>query len=70
MLWGEKPQWHKTIIIVLKRFYLFIFRERGRKGEREGNISVWLSLECPLLGYLACNPGRLGCEFSGRHSIH
>ena len=21
--------------------YLFIFRERGRKGERDGNINVW-----------------------------
>ena len=32
------------------RFYLFIFRERGRKGERERNINVWLPLKHPLLG--------------------
>ena len=25
-----------NLTIVLKRFYLFIFRERGREGEREG----------------------------------
>ena len=32
-------------------FYLFIFRERGREGEREGrNINVWLSLKHPPLG--------------------
>ena len=33
-----------------KRFYLFIFRESGREGERERNIKVWLPLTCPLLG--------------------
>ena len=36
---------------------LFIFRERGRRREREGNISVWLPLACPQMGNLACNPG-------------
>ena len=29
---------------------LFIFRERGREGERKGNTDVWLPLQCPLLG--------------------
>ena len=28
---------------------LFIFREKGREGERESNISVWLPLTLPLL---------------------
>ena len=28
---------------------LFIFREKGREGERERNTSVWLPLMCPLL---------------------
>ena len=32
------------------RFYLFVFRERGREGERERNINVWLPLTRPLLG--------------------
>ena len=36
---------------------LFIFRERGRQREREGNISMWLPLACPQMGNLACNPG-------------
>ena len=33
---------------LLEVFYLFIFRERGKEGER--NISVWLPLTHPLLG--------------------
>ena len=36
------------ILFFFLRFYLFIFRERGR--ERERNINVWLSLARPLLG--------------------
>ena len=41
-----------------KRFYLFIFRERGREGEREGEkhqcvVASW----APPTGALACNPG-------------
>ena len=34
----------------LKDFIYFLFLESRREGEREGNISVWLSLTCPLLG--------------------
>ena len=42
---------HTFFSFFKKRFYLFIFRERGREGERrERNISVWLPLVCPLLG--------------------
>ena len=29
---------------------LFVFRQRGREGERERNINVWLPPVCPLLG--------------------
>ena len=32
-----------------KKKILFIFRERGREGEGERNIKVWLPLRCPLL---------------------
>ena len=32
------------------RFYLSIFRERGREEERERSINVWLPLARPLLG--------------------
>ena len=34
----------------LKIVFIYIFRERGREGEREGNINVWLLLSRPLLG--------------------
>ena len=34
----------------LKRFYLFIFRESGREGEKERNINVWLPLMHSQLG--------------------
>ena len=38
------------LFLFFKRFYLFIFRQRGREGQIEGNISGWLPLECPILG--------------------
>ena len=34
----------------LKRFYLFVLRQRGRERGRERNINVWLPPTCPLLG--------------------
>ena len=43
----------KSIFIFnfLKRFCLFIFRQKERRDkERERNINVWLPLACPLLG--------------------
>ena len=44
------------------RFYLFIFRERGREeGREERSINVWeihrLVASCTLTEDLACNPG-------------
>ena len=45
-------------LFFFKKYILFIFRERGREGEKEeGNINVWLPLTCPLTGDLALNPG-------------
>ena len=45
------PNWIKSLFCFL-RFYLFIFRERGREGEREGekHQCVVLPFMCPLLG--------------------
>ena len=45
-----------------KRFYLFIFRERGREEEGERNISVWLPLVRPLLGTW---PATQACALTG-----
>ena len=46
------------LFMFLKRFYLFIFRERGTEGEREGeqHQSVVAS-HTPPTGDLAHNPG-------------
>ena len=30
--------------------FVYLFLERGRKGERERSINVWLPVVCPLLG--------------------
>ena len=41
-----------------KRFYLFIFRERGREGEREGEKhQCVVAFHVPPTGDSACNPG-------------
>ena len=37
---GPKESLNETFFVFFLRFYLFIFRQRGRKGERERNISV------------------------------
>ena len=51
-LWRICFLWHKKSyrLKYFRRFYLLIFRQRGRKGEREGNITVWVPLMHPLLG--------------------
>ena len=57
------------------RFYLLIFRERGREGEREGEKHL-CERNIDHLSQMACSPGmcpRLGIElttlqFTGRHS--
>ena len=40
-----------------KIFYLFLERGEGREKEEDRNINVWLPLERPPTGDLACNPG-------------
>ena len=43
---------------ILFRFYLFIFRERGREGEREGEKhQCVVTSHVPRTGDLAHNPG-------------
>ena len=37
--------------------YLFLERWKGREKKRERNINVWLPLEYPPTGDLACHPG-------------
>ena len=43
---------------IFKRFYLFIFREKGREGEREeGKHQCVVASHAPPTGDLAHNPG-------------
>ena len=49
---------HTFFAPFLKRFYLLIFRERGREGEREGEkLQYVVASRVPPTGDLAHNPG-------------
>ena len=46
------------LLLFFLRFYLFIFRERGRERKREGEKHQCVVASCtPPTGGLACNPG-------------
>ena len=45
------------LLLVFKDFYLFIFRERGREGGREGEKHQCVVASQAHYGNLACNPG-------------
>ena len=48
------------------RFYVFIFRKRGREGRKRGReINVWLPLGCPLLGTW---PATQACALTGNQT--
>ena len=66
-------------LFIFFKIYLFIFRERGRDGEREGeSYQCVVASRAPHTGDLACNPGM--CPYTGNrtgdplvhspHSIH
>ena len=41
-----------------KDFFFFIFRQRGREGEKEGEkLQCVVASHVPATGDLACNPG-------------
>ena len=51
---------------IFKRFYLFIFRERGREGERQGEKQQCvLPLEHPLVGTW---PTTQACALTGNQT--
>ena len=57
------PEIQDSSSFFFKRFYLFIFREKGREEkEREKNINVWLLLMCPLVGTW---PATQACVLTG-----
>ena len=52
---GKVDIWNKLFFF---RFYLFIFRERRKEGEREGEKYQCVVASCPPPTVdLACNPG-------------
>ena len=64
---GPNSRWYFYANFLLKSFlkrfyYLFIFRERGRVGEREGNLNVLMPLMQPLLGTW---PATQACALTG-----
>ena len=65
------------ILLLFKRFFKCIFQQREKEGEREGNISVWLPLTCPLQGTCpatqVCDPTGnqlVTLWFAGQHSVN
>ena len=48
----------KYVLMLCKKIFKFMFRERGREGERVGEKHQWVVASCsPPTGDLACNPG-------------
>ena len=39
-----------SFFVCLFKDFIYLFLERGKEGEREENINVWLPLKCPLMG--------------------
>ena len=57
---------HLSFSFFFKDFICFIFRQRGREGEREErNINVWLPLASPLLG---TRPTSQACALTGNQT--
>ena len=55
------------VLKFFKDFYLFIFRERGREGERERNIDLWLPPTHPQLGTW---PKTQACALTGNRTCN
>ena len=75
--WAKSPKVygmisHKTykkslLFPFLKRLYLFIFRQKGKKREREGEKhQCVVASHVPPTGDLACNPGIWSDSVSNR----
>ena len=54
-----------NLLIFKKILFYFIFRERGREGEKARNINVWLPLACPLRGTW---PATQACALTGNRT--
>ena len=50
---------------VLFKDFIYLFLEKRREGEREGNVNVWLPLVRPLLGTWATTQA---CALTGNQT--
>ena len=58
LIWKANSCGCSPSVLAIPHFFIFIFRERGREGEREGEKHPRVVASCaPLSGDLACNPG-------------
>ena len=71
VLRGWKGPW-RLFIYLFKRFYLCIFSQRGREGEREGEKHQRVVASCMSpTGNLACHPGMCpDWELNGNPLVH
>ena len=47
-----------TLFLIFKEEFIYLFLERGREGEREGEKhQCVVASHAPTTGDLACNPG-------------
>ena len=52
----------KSIKKLFKKDFIYLFLEKEKEGEKEGNIKVWLPLARPLLGTW---PATQACALTG-----
>ena len=68
---SDLPLIQKNKMPFVKRFYLFIFIERGKEGEREEEKHQCVVVSCaPPTGNLACNPDKCPDWESNQQSFH
>ena len=51
-------KWYLIVVLFLLKYFIYLFLERGKEGEREGAKHQCVVASCvPPTGDLACNPG-------------
>ena len=60
-----QPSLRTTSFLKIYIFFIYLFLEKGREGERERNINVWLPLTHPILGSW---PTTQACALTGNQT--